>query len=535
MQFMAARVLKTFLMTGLISTISITYADTTTHGYSSPRKNFCNSENENGAEQLLKELDDINKEKFRESESLKRELNQSIGLMKIVKDYLKKKEDLINEQTVSIDSATESTLKLIKDAKQNETMPELVTKICGNMKVVNGCSDTSVEPVTVKEKVGKKLVETVMSLYTVAHKPTAYLASFQSLYSDDHLKEIQSSAASVKTKDSLKSDLDYVLKSITAECAFKISQEPGLTDQEMVDQFKEYCKNDSIYDIDNIKSKSKLAGNIADKVEQMNNRVEQLKVIHADEDFNKVEVFKSYIAKKYLCMCGKDSGTPEVYVQRTCYNYESHNQISTPAVLKLANAVSAVIADMRFSQDFGSLQNKCSENSDRDILSVVANNCKKIGDDDIFKKVCQIASGEQSKKEDSDARMKRWDDLNRDYWIKKDSNAKDGFIKTEKKKTWELIGEGLKPSLTSIVPVWFNNYQMKSNINMLTQQALAEKQYNHTIDIYNQNPWMYGYPFTFQSNFFPIYNPYSTTDVFGTSTTGTTSTANGYNFSTGTP
>lgn len=529
---MAAKVLKTFLKVCLVFTTGLAFADSTTYSYQSPRKSFCNSENENGAERLLKELDDLNKDKFRESESLKTELNQSIALMKIVKDYLQKKEDLLNDQTLLLDKATSTSMQMLKDAKQNENMTVLVDKICDNFKGNNVCSNPNAEATSAKDKVVKVLLDKVQEYYKLAVKKDAYFASLQSLFNEDHLKQFANTTASVNSKDAVKSDLDYILNRVTEECTFKVGQDAGMTDQDMVNQFKEFCKNDSIYDLENSKSKAKLAGNIADRVDLMNNRVEQLKEIHSDEEFNKIEVFKSYIAKKYLCMCSKDTET-EVYTERTCYNYESHNQISTPTVFRLANAVSAVLADMRFSQDFGSLQNKCSSTGDRDLLSAVSNNCKKISDNDIFKKVCQIASGEQNKKEDEDAKEKRWADLNRDYWIKKDSSAKDGFIKTEKKKTWELIGEGLKPSLQSAVPIWFNNYQIKANINMLTEQALFEKQYNHTIDIYNQNPWMYGYPFTFQSNFFPVYNP-ATTNVFGTTGTST-GASTGYNFATGTP
>lgn len=235
----------------------------------------------------------------------------------------------------------------------------------------------------------------------------------------------------------------------------------------------------------------------------------KLKNAQAANNYRDIEHVKAYLLKKYLCQCAKNENV-KLVDQSTCYNVSDVSAVDT--VLKLEGNVGKAIDSMRFGVGF-SIEDKCAA-----APVEVVKACEREIPGDGMKRACAIANSEKVVAQKNESRDREWKKVTDEYYVKRDPSSKKGYTLTPKKKTWELVAEGVAPVIPSIVPVWFSNYQIKQNINMLTQQALAEKQYYHTIDIYNKSPWMYGYPY-FQGNFFPT----------GTGTTGTTSNP-GYNF-----
>lgn len=95
----------------------------------------------------------------------------------------------------------------------------------------------------------------------------------------------------------------------------------------------------------------------------------------------------------------------------------------------------------------------------------------------------------------------------------------------EKKSGMSIFGEGLKQSFSSnagrIFPMWLGNYQMSGQLDIMTDQAIYNKQMNYMYD--PNSPWM-------------NYNPYFKGNYYGTAEfTGFTNTTmpvtNGFNFS----
>lgn len=237
----------------------------------------------------------------------------------------------------------------------------------------------------------------------------------------------------------------------------------------------------------------------------------KLKNAQAANNYRDIEHVKAYLLKKYLCQCAKDKQV-KLVDQSTCYNVSDVSAVDT--VLALEGNVGKAIDSMRFGVGF-TLEDKCAS-----APIEVVKACEREIPGDGMKRACAIANSEKVVAQKNENRDREWKKITDENYVRRDPSTKRGYTLTPKKKTWELVAEGMAPVIPSIVPVWFSNFQIKQNINMLTQQALAEKQYYHNIDIYNKSPWMYGYPY-FQGNFFP---------TGATGTTGQTTSNPGYNF-----
>ena len=114
---------------------------------------------------------------------------------------------------------------------------------------------------------------------------------------------------------------------------------------------------------------------------------------------------------------------------------------------------------------------------------------------------------------------KEWADYNKKYIVTYNPHSKNGYDVRERKSNWKIFGEGAAQSVTSIIPIWLNDYQMTNQINMMTDQAIYQKQMNY---LYTQaNPWgMLPY---FQGNNFGTMPQFNTTNPFLNNT--------GFNFS----
>lgn len=123
-----------------------------------------------------------------------------------------------------------------------------------------------------------------------------------------------------------------------------------------------------------------------------------------------------------------------------------------------------------------------------------------------FSEICRQINDEYTVKVQNQEMLSKqnakWEKYNSENYVEYDSKSPTGYTAVKKKSTWRVVGEGVLPILPNAIPIWLGNYQMKNNINTLTDRALLQKQYLHNVDIYNQSPWLYNF------NYFGYGNPF---------------------------
>lgn len=578
---------------------------TTERGYEAYKNDFCNDQNNNNGETIMRELDKANEEAYLEMDRIKTQINSEVAALAILNDTFKAKADY-NASLKKLAEGTPAEVATIQSARSafdtasilfalktlSESGPEkfdattLKNRYCPRMNDPKACTEwifksmktksveylaTAYEKVKDKESLNRNIAGILQDMpERLAPEVTiALVQDHEELHKkidpktseimlrclDDknknNLQECRDFFANPKHQDlinsiknegqKIQSALDPLLPSIkdgvekskndlerhsaVLQSSFSDSQkEKAEAEKKMqaaIDKCIDYiekhfskessllasCKMDDVK-----KATESIANNIKTNVALLNKKG------MGDTKFNAAEILKIYAANKYLCQCtGNKKFKWEN--QTTCYN----NDPSSASILyKLDGDVSDVIKKMNFSSHHAYFTDKCA--SSPDLLLEAKTKCQEFGSSEPYKKICAIVANESAMVVEKKENEKKWEDMNRDYWLKADPSGK-GYIRTKKKTTWELVGEGIKPVLPGLVPMWMANYQMKSQINMMTQQALAEKQYYHNIDIYNQNPWMFSYPY-FQGNYFQLFgSPFSPTALPPTTTTNT-----GYNF-----
>ncbi len=237
----------------------------------------------------------------------------------------------------------------------------------------------------------------------------------------------------------------------------------------------------------------------------------QMKALSSNSEHNALERLKEYTVNRYLNSCSVDKSKVETTnVSLSVCNGGEQTDLNLVRLNGLFKDTDAIVQNIRPNGfEFGDLQeyqNTCSSLSQKDEALKNAT-----------KDVCDIIASDMKKKQDAVKKEKVYNDPNYYY----DYDSKSGnVVKTQKKSAMRVFGEGILPVAPSLIPMWFNNFQTKQNINMLTAQGIYQKQMLYNYEIYNQNPWMYNY------GYFGYGNPFST---FGSSTT-TTGTSTGFSF-----
>lgn len=485
----------------------------TAHAYKG-NNSYCADSGEYTAEKILTELEASNLTKFNRSEQLKNEINTDNALLAIIKKHVEEKDKIVEQLVAKSTKDLNAMVEIYKDNYTVLDKSQMRVKFCEYLAEKN-CENPDAANAA-------KLDSVMSALPNVVSPGRVFGQNINQPKFQDYIDKYN--------QDTL--DQLGTVKEIDSQCDSEVGKYYTNNASDLVkgrlDALRDLCKLPSLYK--NKKPSEGFVDNFQEPINEMQKKVRELKDIHTGSgDFNKIELFKAYVAKKYMCDCknkleGKvvassDNASP------SCFKAEGAGQISVTAY-KLTEGVNKVLQDINFSNNIYGIH-ECSNNEE--LLRSVTDICKNQISNAAMKKVCSLSSGERAVVEQNDKKERNWQALNDEYWIRRDSTAKDGFVRIKKASNWQILGEGLKPVVPNIVPIWLSNYQTKATVNILTEQALAEKQYNHTIEFYNQSPWMYSYPYLFQSNYFPTYyNPYglSTTTI---GTTGTTTTT-GYNF-----
>lgn len=285
-------------------------------------------------------------------------------------------------------------------------------------------------------------------------------------------------------------------------------------DDQKIEQCKALLKKVSPF-IDSLKTTH------ATKIRDLSAKIKALN----DDEFKNVENLKEYVAEKYLCSCEKKKfkTADESLKMSTCNGDTNYLNLSRLENLSESTSVIAQTLfynEIKMPMDYSN--GTCGFSPAQ--LATFSASCTNAETSKNFKDVCNSINGEiRVKEEVKIAKVKenkKWEDLNRDNYVSYDARSPTGYSTVKKKSSLQIFGEGVLPILPMALPMWLGNLQERQNIDMLTNQAIFQKQYLYNMDIYNKSPWMYDF------NYF-MYNPLSPTTNTG-STTPTLGTA--YNF-----
>lgn len=263
---------------------------------------------------------------------------------------------------------------------------------------------------------------------------------------------------------------------------------------------------------------AKIIGKITNLSDKYNAKISALRgdilALTKDGRYSQIETMKKYVAEKYLRTCNKK-------VEGISYKNDGLSICNSSVGLDLITIqnLGGDVDDAIKKMTFGMKIDANKPSKDFPFTTAEMDNISKtcaIATPDlkpVFKEACSLASRDvQVRASKKDVREAM--ELNDKYWVDYNPDARNNYTVTKKKSALRIVGEGMLPVLPTFVPMWFNNYQTKQNISMLTDQAIMQKQMLHTFDVYNNNPWMYNY------NYFSS-NPYGL---------NTASTSGGFNF-----
>lgn len=250
---------------------------------------------------------------------------------------------------------------------------------------------------------------------------------------------------------------------------------------------------------------------------------EEMKSLDANDKYNHIENLKKYLAEKYICECNsqkaeiKKVGKSLVLDIKTCNQSEYLNTIKITSLESLATNLSTILR-VEFAKDINTDKNKCSEIASPENLKQYSKSCQ--GDNlKAFKEICSMVESVKRTARKAEDEERKWEERSKKYWIDTDENGKVKL--TQKKSNARVFAEGFLPvAIPALLPNWLYDFKLRSDIKTLTDQGMFNKQLFHSIDIYNQNPWMYDY-----SNMM-LANPFGFNTMNGSSSTSTT----GFNF-----
>ena len=245
---------------------------------------------------------------------------------------------------------------------------------------------------------------------------------------------------------------------------------------------------------------SKIKKNVEEMKIDYKSRLQAMKSkmnqINTDDNNNykKVETMKKYVAEKFIRTCAggdKFKIKKEEIKLNINYECEAFQSVHTlNAIEGLGNNVDSI---MKFAMNISGQADATGTFSKAEV-QVFNDVCAADNFAKTHERVCDEIAGErQAREKVKDTKV--WDDESNKYYLTYDDSNPKGYSKVAKKSNLRVFGDGVLPVAPQMIPMIFGNYVMKQNINMLTNQALYQKQMLHNFDVYNNNPWMYNYPF----------------------------------------
>ena len=242
--------------------------------------------------------------------------------------------------------------------------------------------------------------------------------------------------------------------------------------------------------------------------------------------FNDIELLKKFTAEKYICECTKKDDKISLKKSKVsldqntsfCQELNFSASFSINTIIHQAKDINDVL-NKSFGLEIETDINRCENTFSKANMTDFGNVCSKRHISERFTHVCQIVEAEMK----NSANIKTptdYDKLHEENYVDFDPRLNREVV-TPKKSTGSILAYGMLPTIaTNFLPAWMNDFQTRGYTNQLTEQGLFIKQYQHTMTMYNTNPWMYGY------NYFA--NPFLN---FNTSTSlPTTSNTSGIGF-----
>lgn len=457
-----------------------------------------------------------------ESATFTKTVKKNDNAIKLAKENnkLELQSTLDNFDTDKSKESREETKKSIADTQ------EKLTKYSQNYTVLNQtikqnlrAAQTSVEDLT-KKSVEEKTKETMLL------KETDLNGVENFFYEKPTQEKMKALGIDIKTKEG-------------AVAAQKLQQEAidGAKRDAIV--FNRDCDFDNSTKSENEEAKIKLCKGLVEKlipqIKTMKNthydQVADLNVkiqkLAGDNDFAATENLKQYVAEKYLCSCEKDkSNVKNNYTESLVMSANScTTQFMTLSKIEGLSDSTSLIAKALYAHEIKMPMDKegCTFGPERmKTFTDTCNNNSSISQK--YQDICGSITSEYTVKvknqEYASKQNAKWEKYHEDNYVEYNSKSPTGYSAVKKKSNWRVLGEGVLPILPNALPIWFGNYQMKNNIETMTDQALMQKQYLHNVDIYNSSPWMYNYNyFSYGGYGNPFTTSTSTSLGLGTSTT----------------
>lgn len=292
--------------------------------------------------------------------------------------------------------------------------------------------------------------------------------------------------------------------------------------EETVKKFKENCQSEKNEDqVACSKLAAELSTFFKEQTDDLNAKIAaksaELNTLSSTEGtLSRIEKMKQYVAQKYIRTCPSAGRADVASTLNPCSLLQSSAiEPGGEEVVALNKKLSGVISRIVAANQVSASRGEHGPFS-RDELEMYITYCKETSASADFADICKDVGREYQsiagKKE-----VKDWEELHKKYWIIPNEKSQNGFDVYHKKSNLKIFGEGLSQSVSRIYPTWFNNMNLKYQINTLESQALYMKQMNY---MYNMNsPWNMGFPY-FQGNYYTyptstnFANPFSTSAGF---------------------
>lgn len=238
--------------------------------------------------------------------------------------------------------------------------------------------------------------------------------------------------------------------------------------------------------------------NMEEEIKDKKNKL--TKLLDESGKLNKIEKIKQYVQQRYIRGCSEakkitlaQSNLFDIPCSQVSASTDSD---SRDEIKSLWNSLTNTIGNLQHGNKISDKKGELGLFS-KDELRVYMNYCQNVSQDDAaIKESCQEVN--QFYADIANQReAKEWEEYNNKYWVEYDSQK--GYIAYEKKSNLRILGEGLSQSMGGIYPIWFGNFQMENQIQMLTSQAMYQKQMMY-MNSFN-SPWMQ--QSYFQGSYFP--------------------------------
>ena len=263
---------------------------------------------------------------------------------------------------------------------------------------------------------------------------------------------------------------------------------------------------------------SKVKNNLENEADQL--KLELANHLGKNPRLEKIEKMKTFVIERYIRGCKNTVRKQLTSNIQQIKCSDIGNELTEPSdqIGSLSAMYSKILGRLKYGNTPSKNQGELGLFSKAELKNYM-NYCQNTSEDDseireTCQKVSQLNSEIASQKE-----LKEWEAFNNKYYVDYNQHSKTGYDVHEKKSNFRIIGEGIAPMIGQIVPMWLGNFVMENQINMLTAQAINQKQMNYMYS--PSSPWM-NTPY-FQFNYLQMQNV-----NFNSPFTATTSA--GFNF-----